>query len=173
MSKSEASKPLWALKRRTFLKIVGGLIALPASTSRIQAAPSGKAGDSALPQVPFGPHKISRLVCGANPFNGGSHLSTFVNREMRAYFTLEQQLSTLRRCQEVGITLWQGSKSDHLEHRRFCEAGGNMQYISLGKHSDINEIKALSNNGCIGIAHHGEVTDRLFKSGKLKEIHDT
>ena len=125
-----------------------------------------------LPQVPFGPHTISRVVCGANPFNGGSHLSTFVNREMRVYYTLEQQLRTLRRCQEVGITLWQGSKGDHLEHRRFCETGGTMQYISLGKYSDPDEIKTLGKAGCIGIAHHGEVTDRLFKNGKLDEIHD-
>jgi len=138
----------------------------------MNAATSGNAANPKLPQIPLGPHKISRLVCGANPFNGGSHLSTFVNREMRAYYTIEQQLRTLRRCQEVGITLWQGSKGDHLEYRRFCEEDGNIQYISLGKIDAADEIKDLVDVGCIGIAHHGEVTDKLFKSGRLDEIHD-
>ena len=33
-------------------------------------------------------------------------------------------------------------------------------------------IEKLSKGGCIGIAHHGEVTDRLFKDGKIDEAHD-
>jgi len=33
-----------------------------------------------LPQIQLGQYSISRLVCGANPFNAGSHLSIFVDR---------------------------------------------------------------------------------------------
>ena len=33
-------------------------------------------------------------------------------------------------------------------------------------------IRGLAKGGCIGIAHHGEVTDGLFKSGQLDKVHD-
>ena len=33
-------------------------------------------------------------------------------------------------------------------------------------------IERLAKGGCIGIAHHGEVTDSLFKRGRLNEIQD-
>ncbi len=40
-----------------------------------------------MPSIPFGPHSLSRLILGANPINGGSHLSRFVNQQMKRYFT--------------------------------------------------------------------------------------
>ena len=40
-----------------------------------------------IPIVPFGTSHISRLILGANPINGGSHLSRFVNNQMKRYFT--------------------------------------------------------------------------------------
>ena len=75
---------------------------------------------------------MSRLVCGANPFSAGSHLSLFVNEEMRRYCTPDQILKTLRRCQEVGINFWQAI-ADHYElYRRFVDEGGTMKHLSLG-----------------------------------------
>ena len=73
-----------------------------------------------LPRIPFGKYSLSRLVCGANPFNAGSHLSTFVNEKMRRYYTPEQVLKTLRRCEAVGINGWQSSGKDcELNNRRW------------------------------------------------------
>ena len=43
-----------------------------------------------MPDMPFGPHTLSRLILGANPINGGSHLSRFVNQQMKRYFTEER-----------------------------------------------------------------------------------
>ena len=45
-----------------------------------------------------------------------------------------------------------------------------MHVISLGR--DPKELPVLAKGGCLGVAHHGEVTDQLFKTGKLDEIHD-
>ena len=45
-----------------------------------------------------------------------------------------------------------------------------MHYISLG--ADPKGIEELAKAGTIGIAHHGEQTDRQFKAGRLDEIHD-
>lgn len=49
-----------------------------------------------------------------------------------------------------------------------------MQFISLGRDQDGNteHIAQLAKAGAIGIAHHGEVTDVLFKQGELDSIQD-
>jgi hypothetical protein len=159
------------LSRRGFLKTVGLLPAAAAAAVPLGQEPAAApVSADALPQVPFGRHTISRLVCGANPFNAGSHLSTFVNRAMREYYTPEQVLKTLRRCQEVGVNLWQSSGNDAQLYQRFIREGGQMQYISLA--SNPADIAGLAKAGCIGIAHHGEVTDQFFKAGKLDAIHE-
>ncbi len=124
-----------------------------------------------LPQIPFGKHSISRLVCGSNPFHGGSHLSTFVNHEMRSYYTPEQVFKTLRRCEEVGINAWQ-SEPDHLEaYRRYVDGGGKMHFMVIAANR-LESLKKLAAGGCLGVAHHGEVTDNLFKTGKLDRVHE-
>ena len=156
--------------RREFLKTAGavsfGLVA--AECGRACAAP---AEESKLPQIPFGKYQLSRLICGANPFNAGSHLSVFVNEEMEAYYSPEQIMKTLRRCQEVGINCWQMSGLHNADlYRRFLDEGGAMHVITLGQKPD--DLPALAQAGCIGVAHHGEVTDRLFKTGRLDLVNE-
>ncbi len=137
------------------------------------AGQAGEEADSALPQIQLGPHRVSRLVCGANPFNGGSHLSIFVNQQMKEYYTPEQILKTLRRCQEVGINCWQSSGKNVDLYERFRDEGGQMHYISLeAQGKDDSNLKRLAEVGAIGCAHHGEVTDRLFKTGDIDKVHD-
>jgi hypothetical protein len=162
--------------RRHFLKSVGVLPAALAAAQYVGGAMAGNTpappGEQAkLPQIRLGSHSVSRLICGANPFNGGSHLSGFVNHAMKEYYTPEQILKTLRRCQEVGINCWQSSGANVDLYRRLVDEGGQMHYLSLGS-GDPASIKKLAEGGCIGIAHHGEVTDKLFKSGRLDEVRD-
>lgn len=126
---------------------------------------------SPLPRISLGPHAVSRLICGANPFGGGSHLSVFVNREMRRYYTPERILKTLRRCQEVGVNCWQSAGDHYKLHRRLLDEGARLHYISLGE-GDPSFIDTLAGAGCIAVAHHGEVTDEMFKEGRLEEMHD-
>ncbi|MGB2819348.1 MAG: hypothetical protein WBF17_00100, partial [Phycisphaerae bacterium] len=121
-----------------------------------------------LPQLRLGKYSISRLICGNNPFGAGSHLSVFVNRQMREYYTPEQILKTLHRCQEVGINCWQAGANVDL-YRRFREEGGEMHYIAIAS-GNAAEIKGLAKGGCIAVAHHGETTDSLFKSGRLDQV---
>ena len=128
--------------------------------------------ETKLPQIRLGPHSISRLICGANPFNAGSHLSVFVNHEMRSYYTPEQILKTLRRCQEVGINCWQSGGGNFELYRRFVDEGGKMHFLAIEAGEPGGASPKLAKGGCIGVAHHGEVTDQLFKQGKLDEIHD-
>ena len=58
-----------------------------------------------MPQVPFGPHMISRLILGGNPINGGSHSSVMLNKQMRRYFTVERRLEILADAEREGIDL--------------------------------------------------------------------
>jgi hypothetical protein len=58
-------------------------------------------------------------------------------------------------------------------YRRFVDSGGKMHFLSIeaGKAS-IALLPKLAKGGCIGVAHHGEVTDSLFKQGKLDQVRD-
>ncbi len=156
--------------RRGFLHAAGALPMVAAAG--LGASPPEKPDPARLPRIQLGPHSVSRLICGANPFNGGSHLSTFVNRQMKEYYTPEQIIKTLRRCQEVGINCWQSSGANVDLYRRFTDEGGKMHYLSLGVGGDNAGLRRLVEAGAIGCAHHGEVTDGLFKTGKLDEVNE-
>ena len=156
--------------RREFLKAAGVAPALLLAAQCSRETSAATAGESKLPQIAFGKHHISRLVCGANPFNGGSHLSEFVNREMRSYYSPEQILKTLRRCEEVGITCWQSGMNNSELYRRYVDQGGTMQFMAI--ESTPNYLAPLAKAGTFGVAHHGEVTDNLFKTGKIDKVLD-
>lgn len=167
MTADRHSQPDSSTDRRDFLKSLGALSA--ALTAGTASAAGPKAPE--LPQIQLGKHSVSRLICGANPFNAGSHLSTFVNRQMREYYTPEQILKTLRRCQEVGINCWQSGLGNVDLYRRLVDEGGKMHYLALDAGGP-EAIAKLVQAGTIGIAHHGEVTDTRFKQGQLDRIHD-
>jgi hypothetical protein len=156
--------------RREFLRRLGALPVAAIAAEQMATGSSAQSAEAKLPLIKFGKYSLSRLICGTNPFNGGSHLSVFVNRAMREYYTPEQILKTLRRCQEVGVNCWQAGGENHKLYRRFVREGGEMHYLSLG--SDPADIEELAEAGTIGIAHHGEHTDSLFKAGQLDTIHD-
>jgi len=157
--------------RRGFLKKVGTLPVAMMAGSYAAAATDAQSNESTLPQIRLGPHSVSRLICGANPFGAGSHLSVFVNHEMRSYYTPEQILKTLHRCQQVGVNCWQSGVGNVDLYRRFVDSGGKMHYIAIAAGAS-SGIEKLAGGGCIAIAHHGEVTDRLFKNGQLIQIRD-
>jgi pentatricopeptide repeat protein len=143
---------------------------MPASKGRADGH-SRESAETSLPRINLGPHSISRLICGSNPFNAGSHLSTFVNREMRQYYSADQIVKTLGRCQEVGINCWQSVVANCELYRRFIDEGGQMHYISLTA-DDPACLTTLAEAGCIGVAFHGEVADGLLRNGRFDEAHD-
>ena len=165
--------------RRRFLKKVGTLPAAMmaagcgcAASAEPDAEPDAKTDTQPkLPRIRLGPYSISRLICGTNPFNAGSHLSVFVNHQMNEYYTPEQILKTLHRCEQVGINCWQAGPGNVDLYRRFVDEGGRMHYIAIAAGSS-SSIERLSAGGCIAIAHHGEETDNMFKNGQLDRMHD-
>ncbi len=129
---------------------------------------------AALPRVKIGSHEISRLVAGANCINGGSHLSRFTNEQMKRYFTQTRIHEHLHRCEAEGINTWQSNYGNLDLYREHRAQGGSLQYISLGGETE-NEpenLKSAKEAGVLGIAHHGEVTDQLFKSGQFEKVRE-
>ncbi len=127
---------------------------------------------SSLPTIPFGPYRLSRLILGANPINAGSHLSRFVNMQMRAYFTTERIQELLRRCEAEGINTWQSNPANLELYAAHRAQGGSLQYLSLGFDDPRapQQTARILTAGAIGIAHHGENTDQMYKEGRLAEL---
>ena len=169
MNDDHASSTATGCNRREFLKAAAAMPLALAAGQLAGAAPD--ALEKTLPQIRLGKHSLSRLICGSNPFNAGSHLSGFLNNEMRAYYTPDQILKTLRRCEDAGINTFQAGSKNIDIYRRHVDGGGKMHFLALEK-TDSQALSQLARAGCIGAAHHGEVTDQLFKTGKLDQVHD-
>jgi hypothetical protein len=128
-----------------------------------------------MPQIALGTHAVSRLILGANPINGGSHLSRFVNQQMRRYFTEERIQELLGRCEELGINTWQSGPGRNLDaYQAYRAVGGAMHYISLARHDPDHPglLAQLAAAGVIATAHHGEVTDVMWKQGEIARVRE-
>jgi hypothetical protein len=147
--------------RRSFLRAAG---TLPAVVTALSNEGAAQQPAQALPQVKWGKYSISRLVCGSNPFGGLSHLSAMINYEFRQYFTPENIVKMLHKCQAEGINTAQNIRAD--VYKRFAGEGGKMQVFSNGQ-GDPARIAAMLSTGTIGIHHFGVTSDVLYKQGKL------
>ena len=168
------------MNRRIFLKsaslIPAGLALqnIPSLAEDQQQKVSEKSAE--MPMVTLGGKKISRLISGSNTINAGSHLSNLVNRSMKEYFTEENTTDYFAKCSEQGINLFQGTYTRNFElWERSKQAGKTRHYISLiqlPNEKDPLTIEYAKKNKFLGVAHHGEVTDSLFKKKELDKIGD-
>lgn len=136
----------------------------------------GKVGQqgSEMPTISFGPHRISRLICGSNTINGNSYLGHHTDRQMKEYFTVERTVEFLMKCEQAGITAHQVSDHNNAAPyiRQLRERGSRMQFISVS-HLQREKIEDVINIAHpIGIVHHGGVTDREFAGGNSERVHD-
>jgi phosphoglycolate phosphatase-like HAD superfamily hydrolase len=155
--------------RRNFLKSSAGL----AATLAVGPLAGGQATPVAsLPKVRFGNAEISRLIIGANPFNGGSHFNHLLDQLMAEWNTPEQVSQTLHQCQQNGITAYQcsnkGFTQPHLD--LFRTQGGKMHLIAIDASKNVEEMVRRSEAGAF--YHHGEVTDVLFRDGKMDGVQE-
>ena len=130
-----------------------------------------------LPQVAFGPHTISRLIIGGNPFKGFSHYTREMGEDMVAYYTEQQMVDVLLRCEREGMTAMQ-SRGDHqimAMIRAYRQAGGTMQWIAqtASEWEDVAEnIRVIAELDPIAIYHHGSRTDHYFKAGQMDVVRE-
>ncbi len=168
MARESDATPLTG--RREFLARVSA-----ASAAALGACGTTCAADSPalLPTIALGPHRITRLVAGWNPIGGYSYLGDHMDRHMREYFTVENTVEFLTRCERAGINVHQFSPAEKTNEvlRLVRESGSSMQFICL--HAGREGIKdTVAATRPIAMAHHGGVTDKLFAEGKALEVRD-
>jgi len=131
-----------------------------------------------LPVVPFGPHRVTRLIVGGNPFVGNSHFTSEMNQDMAGYYTAEQVVATLHRCQAAGINTVQARGDYHrILHwiELFRREGGKLNFIAqtASEMSDIHtNIKVIASFGASGIYFHGTETDKRWREGRIESVRE-
>ena len=156
--------------RRDFLKSSAGLAATlavaPLAGAEAQPAAS-------LPKVRFGDVGISRLVMGANPFNGFSHFNALLDKLMVEWNTHERVCQTLLQSQQNGITAYQCSNKGYTQpHLNLFQAqGGKMHLIGIDSGVDGLEER-VRRSGAGAFYHHGEETDVLFRGQKMDQVQE-
>ena len=160
--------------RRRFLAQLSAAAASGLAAAEAAAGePPQKAQPSPLPEIQLGSHRISRLVAGYNPIGGYSYLGHHVDQHMREYFTVERTVEFLLRCEREGITAHQFSPSDKMTKvlQALRQGGSKLKLICL--HSGRAQIKGIVEaHKPIAVSHHGGATDKLFREGKSREVHD-
>lgn len=129
-----------------------------------------------LPTIRLGDHRITRLIAGSNPISGYSYMGPILDRHMQEYFTPERIVEFLWTCEREGINAHQFSRPEQMGDvfRKLRERGSKMKFICLhaGGPERISVDKVVQDTQPIAIVHHGGVTDKLFREGKSREVHD-
>lgn len=165
------------LGRRKFLSKVAfttalGLMGASGSKQAYSEITSPLPGQSpnTLPSIMLGHHKISRLICGSNPFLGYSYLGPHTDKHMKDYYTTERVVDLLLQCEREGITAHQSSsRYDYINILR--ERGSKIKIFTLTSNRDSIDSDIEKANP-IALVHHGGVSDRLFAEGKSDVVHD-
>ena len=148
------------------------------NTCRAEHTPSTDTASPAppLPTIRLGDHRVTRLVAGWNPIGGYSYLGPILNRHMQEYFTPEQTVEFLWACERQGINAHQFDHSEQMAGvlRTLRQRGSKMKFICLhsGSPQKAPIKQVVRDTQPIAIVHHGGVTDRLFREGKSREVHD-
>jgi len=129
-----------------------------------------------LPTVPFGPHRITRLVIGGNPFSGGSHFSPELDRAFLDYYTTGNIKRALFECERCGLNTMQSRGDRHIRRmiREYRDEGGTLQWIAqtaselADQHGHIRQLAGEA----IGVYLHGTRTDALWHAGHIEEARD-
>jgi len=132
-----------------------------------------------LPAVTLGPHRVTRLIVGGNPFVGNSHLAPEMDRDMREYYSAERVVEALRACETAGINTVQARGDYHrVLHwiELFRRQGGTLQWVAQTAsemHDGFQNIRVLAAAGAIAIYHHGTRTDNLWHDGRIDQVRDS
>ena len=157
--------------RRNFLKSSAGLAATWAAgpLAGAQAPPA-----ASLPKVRFGNVEISRLIIGQNPFGGGSHFNPLLDHLMADWNTPERVSQTLLQCQQNGINAYQCSNKGYAQpHMELFRAqGGKMHLIAIDASDKSQANKTVRHSEAGAFYHHGEVTDVLFREGRMDQVQE-
>ena len=92
---------------------------------------------------------------------------------MADWNTPERVCQTLLQCQQNGINAYQYShhESTLSDLELFRSKGGKMHLIAVDtSNGPVDE--AVRRSGACALYHHGEITDRLFRAGKMDQVQE-
>lgn len=162
--------------RRTFIQTS---MAASAGAANLKAK-SGRSEED-FPSGRIGDVKISRLICGSNPFAGGAHSRDliYVGRLLKEYNTQEKVFDTIELCEQRGINTMIDSGSLAMKYRR--ARGGEIQTLAMvmlegdsietGENL-IEETRRAIDRGAVGAFIRGCEADRWVRANKLELIDD-
>ena len=155
--------------RRNFLKSSASLAATLAvgPLAGAQTPPA-----ASLPKVRFGDAEITRLIIGQNQFHGFSHFNGLLDKLMQEWNTPERICQTLLQSQQNGINAFQCSyRGNSKGEQQFRAQGGKMHLICIDSNPERVDESA-DHTDVAGVYHHGEITDVLFRDGKMEQLHE-
>jgi len=126
----------------------------------------------------FGKYEVSRLIIGGNLISGSAHAGELLYQSalMTHYFTTEKILETWALAEENGIntTLMRADPHIMQHYEKFSrERKGKLQWIAQTapeQGDPVENAKRARDHGAMAVYHHGGVSDRLVKEGKVEEI---
>jgi len=124
-----------------------------------------------LPRCRLGPHDVSRLVCGSNPFLGYSYRSGAHSRWQRRHFTPERIAEILEKCLACGINTMLGNVDESRTFPRALDlvetrTGARPHWIAYtcgGPDGQIESIDAAADAGAIACYIQGGTIDSSFQ----------
>jgi len=167
--------------RREFLSqlslaMTGSSLALATTQGQRVSSKEALSAAPLLPTIRLGDHRVTRLIAGSNPISGYSYMGPVLDRHMQEYFTPERIVEFLWTCEREGINAHQFSRPEQMREvfQKLRERGSKMKFICLhsGGPQHIPVEKVVQETQPIAIVHHGGVTDRLFREGKSRDVHD-
>ena len=139
-----------------------------------------------LPTIALGTFRVTRFIAGCNPVLGNSHFNALTSALMEEYYTDERVVQFLLNCEKAGINAWQtGAIPRTLRLMDMArDAGCKLHWIpvadpwenSSSKYKISSEaavlqtVQLLVKKKPIAIGHHGELSDVLYRDGKLERI---
>jgi hypothetical protein len=145
------------------------------AASALAASTAAQADESnTLPKISLGKYKVTRMIAGYNPIGGYSHSVPKLSALMRDWFTPARTLDYVKRCEANGINTWQASIDPKVFDalRAAWDAGSQMQWICLMPDTTPEQWKQVLALKPIAVVHHGEYTDRAFRSGAEQQVRD-
>lgn len=162
--------------RRDFLaKAAGVALTAAAATEAGAVAQTPAAPAPALPRITIGGVSIARMVIGCNPIGGWSHQTRNTTLAMTDYFTLENTVRFLQRCEAAGLdtwlTYWDDKPLRALKAR--WEQGSQLRPYFMGELPEGGRLsREVLEYRTRYFVHHGNVTDGLFRAGRREQVHD-
>jgi len=128
-----------------------------------------------LPTVKLGKLNVTRLIIGGNPFSGGSHFSSKLDKEMRNWYTVERIKQTLREAEQAGLNTFLGRADSHIMRmlNEYRNQRGRLQWIAQTAPemaSVVANIDRAVANGASAVFLHGGMTDKMFRAGDFDRL---